>query len=191
MKLMEKRINNSQIRSFINNNKSDFPKSLHRLNISKRGETILLGFISDGIDTTSYFMVSQDLFNRILSVIKELKLDDGEYYYATRYLNCNKFFVHFLTFLNLRHDKKLTYRDLAFDCNISTGTIRQLEKNEPFDPLISTMLKYSIFFKKPLYDFLHLPYKKEILNIILNTFIVNGYIDEDKAKEIFKKETTI
>lgn len=188
---MEKRINNSQIRSFINNNKSEFPKSLHRLNISKKGETILLGFISDGIDNTSYFMVNQNLFNKIQSIVRDLKLEDGNYYYATRYLNCNKFFIHFITFLNLRHEKNLTYRDLAFDCNISTGTIRQLEKNEPFDPSISTILKYSLFFKKPIYEFFYLPYKKEILNIILNTFIINGYIEEDKAKEIFKKEINL
>lgn len=187
---MERQINTALLRKLITNNKSSFPKVLSRLNISKNKDDIKIGFFSNGVDVTNHFMLNSELFEIFINTIQSAKLEDGDYFYAPKYAGLNRIFTNPDIFFRLRLKKGIPFSDLEAYANVNRATIQQLEKSEPFDPSLSTMLKYSIFFKHPLYDLLAESYKKETLNIILNHFIEKGYIEESKAKEIFEKESS-
>lgn len=186
---MEKQLNKSSIRVFINKNKSLFPKVLSRLNIKKNNENITLSFISHGLDVTANFMLNNELCNLFYDEVKKLNIHDGDYFFVPKYSNINKTFVNCEIFFRLRTKQNISFSDLESYCNVNRGTIQQIERNEPYDPSLSTILKYSIFFKKPFYELLYKQYKNQMLNILLNSFMAKGYIDEKKAEEIYKKET--
>jgi transcriptional regulator with XRE-family HTH domain len=186
---MEKQLNKSSLRSFINKHKSSFPKVLSRLNISKNNDNITLSFISHGVDVTANFMLKNEIWKLFHEEIKKLNINDGDYFFVPKYSNVNKTFVDCEIFFRLRTKQNISFSDLESYCNVNRGTIQQIERNEPYDPSLSTILKYSIFFKKPFYELLYKQYKNQMLNIVLNSFIAKGYIDEKKAEEIYKKET--
>jgi transcriptional regulator with XRE-family HTH domain len=188
---MEKQLNKSSLRTFINKNKSLFPKVLSRLNIHKDNGNITLSFISSGIDVTALFMLKKDLWELFNNEIAKLNIEDGDYFFVPKYGNVNKTFVDCDVFFKLRTKKNISFSDLESYCNVNRGTIQQIERNEPYDPSLSTILKYSIFFRKPFYDLLYRQYRNEMLNIILNSFLEKKYIDENKAIEIFKNETQL
>ena len=95
------------------------------------------------------------------------------------------------TFFRLRMSNNYTRFALCDELGINQFSMFSLETNKPVDYSISLFVKYSLFFKRSLFDFFDKGLSKELLKICLNHFVIKGYINEDKAKEILTKETTL
>jgi transcriptional regulator with XRE-family HTH domain len=186
-----KSINKSSLRKVISRHGKDFPCTLHKLIISVRGSDNGLSFISNGIDVTSKFMINKPLFDVFYNAAKTLELVDGDYFFTPKYSNLSSVIINNDVFFKLRIARGYSIVELSDLANVDRSTIRQLEQKVPFDPSISTVLKCSLFFRKPFHELISEKYKSKLLSIILSDFVIKEYISEEKAKDILNNETKI
>lgn len=184
-----KSINKSSIRKVISKHNNEFPCTLHKILIQSKDNEISIVFISNGVDVTNKFMLSKPIFDIFEKTIKDLKLPNGEYFFTPKYSSISNIIINNDIFFKLRIARGYSIVELSDMANVDRSTIRQLEQKNPFDPSISTVLKCSLFFRKPFHELISEKYKEKLLGIILNDFVIKEYISEEKAKDILNKET--
>lgn len=192
--MSEKKISHYAIKKVFMKHKHLFPKGLTKIYVVKNlDESLSLQFLCDDTDVTSYFYITTEVYNYFLEAFTKVKhLFDFniQYFYDAPDLSkSDKILIDKNVVQNLRLKKDIHTSDLSKYANISWSTIYTLEKGEPLDIQLSTLINYSLFFKYPIHNLLMPSYKKEMLKIILNDLLIKGHIDEAKAKEIFEKET--
>jgi len=185
-----KSIDKSSLRKIVLRHNSEFPCTLHKLIISVNNKDAGITFISNGVDVTSKFMINKPLFDVFYNVVKTLELSDGDYFFTPKYSNLSNIIINNDIFFKLRIARGYSIVELSDLANVDRSTIRQLEQKSPFDPSISTVLKCSLFFRKPFHELISENYKSKLLGIILNDFVIKEYISEEKAKEILSKEVS-
>jgi hypothetical protein len=189
----EAKISHYAIKKIFFKHKGQFPTTLTKLYITKHSENnFSIEFLSYEDDVTHLFYRNVDvyeLFRKAVISIQHL-IDVGKVYTFTAPLtnNGHKVYLDKDLLNKIRLNKNLSVPELSNYSCINPSTIYTVERGEPLDAVISSVINYSLFFKKPLHSLFTLPYKKEMLNILLNDFMVKGYIESDKAKEIFNKE---
>lgn len=186
---MYKSINKSAIRKVISKHKASFPCTLQKILIHVTPDSKSIVFISNDEDVTSKFMLNKELFDAFYEAINNLKVSDGNYCFTPKYSNLSNIIINNDVFFKLRISKGYSIVELSDLSNVDRSTIRQLEYKNPFDPSTSTMLKCSLFFKRPFHELIAEKYKRNLLSIILNDFVIKEYISEEKAMDILNKET--
>jgi hypothetical protein len=193
---LETKISFYSIKKVFLKHKHLFPKGLTKIYAVKdSNEDISLQFFCDDKDVTSHFYLNQELykfFKDAFETKKHLLEVDKQYYYVVPTHKSEKVLVDNSVVFKLRTAKNINMTDFVKYANInSSSTVYTLEKGEPIDVSISVLINYSLFFKYPIHNLLMPAYKKEMLKILLNDLLIKGYINEEKAKEIFDKETKV
>lgn len=190
----EAKISHYAIKKVFFRHKAQFPITLTKLYITKHADdNFSIEFLSYEDDVTHLFYSNVDvyeLFRKAIISIQHL-IEIGKIYAFVAPItnNGHKVYLDKDLLNKIRLNKNLSVPELSKHSCINPSTIYTVERGEPLDAVISSVINYSLFFKKPLHSLFTLPYKKEMLNIMLNDFIIKGYIDEVKAKEIYSKET--
>lgn len=194
--MAESKISHYAIKKVFIKHKHKFPKGLTKIYAIKNDDgSMSLQFLCDESDVTSQFFLDKELYGYFIDAFGKIKHTletNKQYFYNAPELNKGeKIMVDSNTLQKLRMKKDIPVSDLAKHANISWSTIYVLERGEPIDISLSTIINYSLFFKYPIHNLLMPSYKKEMLKIVLNDMMIKGYIDEGKAKEIFEKETKV
>jgi len=178
-------------------NRELIPKKLKEVLFIKKEGVLLFDFYDMDKVSISNEMMSIDfndltLYNYItdkLSVIilKENIVDNTEYIFNVgwKYRNVINFLDR-TKFIDVRHKAKLTINDLADRINISRESIYMLEGGEVKNVRSDMLIKYSIFFKKPISYFLNKESKEKLAGIDADAVMDSGVIDKEQKEFILE-----
>ena len=194
--MTEKKIQHYALKKIYFKHRHKFPKPLSKINICKNNDDSLsVVFFDDENDVTSYFIIDDVIYTLFIDVLKNIKdsLDIGVMYvFNMPVINFNdKVYLDKEVLFKLRNQKNFSALDVGKYANINLSSIYVLERGEAFNPSLNVLVNYSLFFKTPIMGLFVNEYKKELLKITLNDFVIKGYIDSYKQKEIYDKETTL
>jgi len=177
-------------------NREYIPKKLREVLFIKKGGVLLYDFfdmdkvsISDEMmsidfgESSIYHYVTEKLSD-IIS--KESIAENTEYIFNVgwKYRNVNNYLDR-TKFMDVRHKSKLSILDLAFRIDISRESIYLLEGGEVKNVRSDMLIKYAIFFKKPISFFLKDEFKSKLASIDTSFLKEGGVISEEQTDAIF------
>jgi len=176
-------------------NREIIPKKLKEVLFIKKEGVLLFDFYDmdkvsisnemmgiDFIDSTLYNFITEKLSAIILN---ENIVENTEYIFNVgwKYRNVNNYLDR-TKFIDVRHKSKLSINDLAFRIGISRESIYLLEGGEVKNVRSDMLIKYSVFFKKPISYFLKQEFKEKLAGIDANTVMDSGAIDKEQKEFI-------
>ena len=171
--------------------KNLFPCRVTKIHIKHlHDNTFSLIFINENIDVTAKIFEAKELYEMFYSAVQKIgnqfNYNEEKYFEPYEPKVLPKIYLDKNLVSKLRGNKSVS--DFSSAIDLHTSTIYSVERGEEVNTSIKTLVNYSLFFKVPLFRLFLAPYKKEFLKILLNDFIIKGYIDEVKAKEILEQE---
>lgn len=168
-----------------------FPCKITKVHIKHIGDdNFSFVFINEKDDVTSLIVNTPELYQKFLDAVIKIKsqftYNEEKYFEPFEQKVKPSVYLDRNVVSKLRGNKSVLELSSAID--LHTSTIYSIERGEEISTSLKTAVNYSLFFKTPIYKLFITPYKKEFLNIILNYFMIKGYIKEDLAKEIYNKE---
>lgn len=173
------------------------PKKLKEVLFVKKDGVVLYDFfdmdkisISDEMmgvpfgEATIYHYITE----RLSDIIKtESIIENTEYIFNVgwKYRNVNNYLDR-TKFMDVRHKAKLSILDLSFRIDISRESIYLLEGGEVKNVRSDMLIKYALFFKKPISFFLKEEFKSKIAEIDVDTAMDSGSITEEQKDDILK-----
>ena len=135
-------------------------------------------------EATIYHYITE----RLSDIIKtESIIENTEYIFNVgwKYRNVNNYLDR-TKFMDVRHKAKLSILDLSFRIDISRESIYLLEGGEVKNVRSDMLIKYALFFKKPISFFLKEEFKSKIAEIDVDTAMDSGSITEEQKDDILK-----
>lgn len=134
-------------------------------------------------DTTIYHHITEKLSDIIK---KEAIIENTEYIFNVgwKYRNVNNYLDR-TKFMDVRHKAKLSILDLSFRIDISRESIYLIEGGEVKNVRSDMLIKYALFFKKPVSYFLKDEFKSKVAEIDAEFIAKSGITSEEQNDLIF------
>lgn len=177
-------------------NREYIPKKLKEVLFVAKDGVILYDFfdmdkvsISDEMmevpfgEATIYHYITEKLSDIIK---KESIVENTEYIFNVgwKYRNVNNYLDR-TKFMDVRHKAKLSILDLSFRIDISRESIYLLEGGEVKNVRSDMLIKYALFFKKPISYFLKEEFKSKVAEIDAKYIAESGITTEEQNDLIF------
>jgi DNA-binding XRE family transcriptional regulator len=183
-----------KVNKIITINREFIPKNLKEILFIKKDGIFIYDFfdmekvsISDEMmeidfDNSNIYQYITDKITDVL--LKEKVIEGTEYIFNVgwKYRNVINYLDR-TKFMDVRHKSKLSINDLAFRIDISRESIYMLEGGEVKNVRSDMLIKYALFFKKPISFFLKQEFKDKMAGIDANCVMDSGAIDAEQ-KEI-------
>ncbi len=180
-----------KVNKIITLNREFIPKKLKEIVFVKKNGIFLYDFFDMEKISISDEMMAIDfdesnLYNYLTEKISEkIKsesiVENTEYIFNVgwKYRNVNNYLDR-TKFIDVRHKSKLSINDLAFRIDISRESIYLLEGGEVKNVRSDMLIKYAIFFKKPISYFLKQDFKEKLAGIDADTIMDSGVINNEQ-----------
>lgn len=180
-----------KVNKIITLNREFIPKKLKEIVFVKKNGIFLYDFFDMEKISISDEMMAIDfdesnLYNYLTEKISEkIKsesiVENTEYIFNVgwKYRNVNNYLDR-TKFIDVRHKSKLSINDLAFRIDISRESIYLLEGGEVKNVRSDMLIKYAIFFKKPISYFLKQNFKEKLAGIDADTIMDSGVINNEQ-----------
>ena len=184
-----------KLNKLITNNREQIPKKLKEIVFIKKDNVVIYDFfdmdkvsisnemIEIPFDETNLYEYLTNKINLLIStndlvVNTEYIFNVGwKYRNVANYLDRTKF-------IDARHKAKLNINDLANRIGISRESIYLIESNEVKNVRSDMLIKYSLFFRKPISYFLKDEFKNKLVNIDIQSIVDSGVISEEQKDKI-------
>jgi DNA-binding XRE family transcriptional regulator len=129
-------------------------------------------------DTTIYHFITE----RLTDIIKkESIVENTEYIFNVgwKYRNVSNYLDR-TKFMDVRHKAKLSILDLSFRIDISRESIYLIEGGEVKNVRSDMLIKYALFFKKPISYFLKQDFKSKVAEVDAKFIAESGITSEEQ-----------
>lgn len=170
------------------------PKNLKKLNVFFVGNEILFTFYNtEGEDVTESLRVIEIpdyecIFDMLYDFFFFVNDKSTPYFYKFNYNKIGENILNGTYFKDVRIKYKKTIiesvANIANWLNLDITAIYEVEDNRKTNCRVDFILKYSLFFKKPIFMFLNKKYAQEILSNMTTELEKEGIIDNLTANKI-------
>lgn len=159
-------------------NKELLPKKLKEVVFIVKNETLLFDFfdmdkisVSDlmlatPFEDTNVYLFITDLISNVLIKENVILNPNVEYIFNVgwKYRNVNNY-LNRVSFIECRHKAKISQKDLAEKIDISRESIYMLEAGDIRNVRSDMLIKYALYFKKPVSYFLRKEFKEKLVDV--------------------------
>lgn len=184
-----------KLNKLITNNREQIPKKLKEIVFIKKDNVVIYDFfdmdkvsisnemIEIPFDETNLYEYLTNKINLLISTNDLVENTEYIFNVGWKYRNVANYLDR-TKFIDARHKAKLNINDLANRIGISRESIYLIESNEVKNVRSDMLIKYSLFFRKPISYFLKDEFKNKLVNIDTQSIVDSGVISEEQKDKI-------
>ena len=184
-----------KLNKLITNNREQIPKKLKEIVFIKKDNVVIYDFfdmdkvsisnemIEIPFDETNLYEYLTNKINLLISTNDLVENTEYIFNVGWKYRNVANYLDR-TKFIDARHKAKLNINDLANRIGISRESIYLIESNEVKNVRSDMLIKYSLFFRKPISYFLKDEFKNKLVNIDIQSIVDSGVISEEQKEKI-------
>lgn len=184
-----------KLNKLITNNREQIPKKLKEIVFIKKDNVVIYDFfdmdkvsisnemIEIPFDETNLYEYLTNKINLLISTNDLVENTEYIFNVGWKYRNVANYLDR-TKFIDARHKAKLNINDLANRIGISRESIYLIESNEVKNVRSDMLIKYSLFFRKPISYFLKDEFKNKLVNIDIQSIVDSGVISEEQKDKI-------